>query len=353
MEYEDRQKLTNRIIAGYTPVIFHSKIYRIYDPNPIVEHEANFRVENFCKEFLIYDVPTEENVAQIVMDRGIWNETLEKENKALEDDYEKLQTKLRSLEFKSREKRYVDANIKANVARRADLQKQKHALSNNSLEYLLKIERYKYIIFKNTTDDCGVRLWESWEDFDNNADNNLVVRLIQSCFFSSSLINEKTIRELSRSDPWRLYWRTAVKTGRLFEKPSAEMTDLQRNIVSWSMLYDNVYESSDCPDDEIIKDDDALDAWLEQQNEKRKKDKSTKKANNINVDSKYTDVGIMIDSPEDAARVYEMNSPEALLGIKRRQEEIQRKGSVEEQNLSDSQRKMRMQANQKAVDSRK
>jgi hypothetical protein len=43
-------------------------------------------------------------------------------------------------------------------------------------------------------------------------------------------------------------------------------------------MYDNVYESMECPPDEVIKDDDMLDGWFIQQHkdrEKKLKEKST------------------------------------------------------------------------------
>lgn len=336
------------------PVIFLDDYYKVYDPRPEQEYIASIHAEKIYEQFIADDVPNKENIGEIFIERKLWGETLEKEADFLAKDKADIIKQISGCTFKSREKKYLEAKLKTNEKRLAELHKQKNSLATNTAEYLSKIEKYKYIVFLNTVTEDGKRAWGTWEKFDNEADNNFIIYLIQTCFFNNSLFNESAMRELARTDPWRLYWRTATKTGSLFNLSATEMTEYQRAIVSWSMLYDNIYESVDCPDEKIINDDDALDMWLEQQSEKRRREKNSKNANDLTDKySKYDEIGIVVDSPEDAKNVYELNSQDRLAAISNRQDKLLQKGIVQESEFADSQQKIKMKAADKFRNSRK
>ena len=67
------------------------------------------------------------------------------------------------------------------------------------------------------------------------------------------------------------------KQASLFNRPSVELTKDQLSLSSYSTLYDNVYESHECPNEKIIDDDDCLDGWLIQQRRKSEKDRKQMK----------------------------------------------------------------------------
>ena len=56
-----------------------------------------------------------------------------------------------------------------------------------------------------------------------------------------------------------------------FDKNPWEWTVPQITLVSLSRMYDNVYKSPECPPDEIIADNYAIDGWFIEQHEERKK----------------------------------------------------------------------------------
>ena len=104
----------------------------------------------------------------------------------------------------------------------------------------------------------------------------------------------------------------------------------------WSITYDNIQESLDCPGEDIINDDDALDGWFISQRRKREKEKSEKKwgdDKHINA----TDVFIMSDE-EEAKDIYSINSNESLGIIRERQAALAQKGSLKYEDVPDLRR---------------
>jgi len=159
--------------------------------------------------------------------------------------------------------------------------------------------------------------------------------------------NEEKIRLLAHNEPWRSIWVASKKSGNLLSRPMTEMTDYQRILISWSLIYDSVYESSDCPSDETINNDDLLDSWLMKQSEKRKKELS-KGDSSFTTSEKILGAGeisIMVDSEEDAKRVYEMNDVTSQQLVKKRQDLIKDKGSVIEGHMPDTKIDLQLRKN--------
>ena len=93
--------------------------------------------------------------------------------------------------------------------------------------------------------------------------------------WQDSLLSESQIRILARSYIWKsIYNQSKSSRFPLFKKHKNKNVDLtvnQRNLLTWSNIYDNVNESLECPDEFVINDDDMLDGWFIDQ--KRNKDK--------------------------------------------------------------------------------
>lgn len=68
----------------------------------------------------------------------------------------------------------------------------------------------------------------------------------------------------------------------------------------WSNFYDGVYEHPDCPSDDIIADNKALDKWVEEQARKYELDrKSAKSGGSIKSASQHQEVIVFDDDDDD------------------------------------------------------
>ena len=115
------------------------------------------------------------------------------------------------------------------------------------------------------------------------------------------------------------------------------------------MLYDNVYESTERPHEDIIQDDDMLDGWLitqrkEREKEQNKKVGEEKMGQNAKIQG-ADEVFIMTDNADDAKKITDMNSVYGEKIIKSRMKALEEKGELHVTQLPDMQNRIRMQFN--------
>ena len=117
----------------------------------------------------------------------------------------------------------------------------------------------------------------------------------------------------------------------------------------WSRMYDNVYESMECPTDDVIEDDDMLDGWFILQRKKREKDKAEQEiqsqTNNQKI-SQSAEIFVFADNKESAKKINETNSVHSQAVKKQRMAVIQSKGEASDLDFQDQQLKIRTQQNE-------
>jgi muconolactone delta-isomerase len=167
--------------------------------------------------------------------------------------------------------------------------------------------------------------------------------------WQSHFISESKSRELARNDPWKSLWVTRESSGfTLFANPpNTELTYNQKNILIWSQMYDNIQESMECPNKEVIEDDDMLDGWFIIQHKKREKDRVEKEFENSTKNEKIKNAPevFVVASKEKAEKINDMNDMNAKMIKHQRKLALDRYGSLDEQNLPDQRRNIQAMAN--------
>lgn len=214
---------------------------------------------------------------------------------------------------------------------------RKHDLTQNSIEAYALICQQRYLIGRITETEDGKLLWPAESDFEQFDDIDIIIQLCE-LFFKQSCISTKLIRELARSQQWRIYWEIAKDTNDLFDNSVTLWSSNQRELAYWSTIYDSVYGAYERPSKDIIVDDDLLDSWFIRQGEKIEGKKQTQQPNKPGCNEEF----IMADR-EGAKHVYNMNDPGSRVKIKARQKLLNRQGSIREQDMPDSQREMKQQ----------
>ena len=141
-------------------------------------------------------------------------------------------------------------------------------------------------------------------------------------YYRESILAQEYIRLLARNDPWKSIWATKEHTGvTLFANKDRENTVNQQNLIVWSMMYDNIQESMDCPTESVIVDDDMLDGWFIIQSEKREKDREEKAfEENVKSDKiKNSDEIFVMTDRENAQNVMNMNNMGGKVAIRQRE----------------------------------
>lgn len=341
------QALFDRIISGHATVIYNTKIYCIKDINalqrPILDNYYQEMYATFVNDGLLSD----ELKDSLLKQKSIW---LEKDEVLLterRDRIKELRREVLKHEFQSIKKQLVVTEINKIEREIKKIVYRKNSLLMNTADYFATIEKYKYSLFLNTYDTTGTKIWGSFEEFQNESEG-LISHLLDRAYYNDE-INEDKIRLLARSEPWRSIWVAANKVGNLFSTPLVFCTEMQKVLISWSLIYDTVYESMESPSDEIINNDILLDAWLQKQSEKRKKEKKSGEVDALILGDKVKnsdEIGIVVDSVEDAQKVYALNSSDSHRIIQQREKKINELKEVKEGQLPDIQRDLRMRKNQ-------
>lgn len=133
-------------------------------------------------------------------------------------------------------------------------------------------------------------------------------------------IDEEDIRVVARS----YEWMALKNAGFVFDVLSVNAIEL----INWGKRYDNIRQHPDCPEEEVLEDDDLLDGWTSYI--------SNKKDDGPENDSGTGEVFTVAHSPEDIKRVQEKNSPEVRFMMKLREEKM-KDGEAEDKDFPDKQ----------------
>ena len=132
------------------------------------------------------------------------------------------------------------------------------------------------------------------------------------------------MRAIARKEPWRSMWKHG-KESNLLGKPSSEFTKDQLALCMYSSMYDNVYQSSESPNEKVIEDDDCLDGWFISQRRKYEKDKKKQELEGMITNPKIAnsqEVFVVAADQEAAQEIYDLNNPVARATIQQRKEVI-------------------------------
>jgi CRISPR/Cas system-associated endoribonuclease Cas2 len=117
--------------------------------------------------------------------------------------------------------------------------------------------------------------WPDYDLFLHERDIEFRIRITSEFILFYSGIPTSIIRFIARSSLWRIRYVTSIKTAEpLFGVPTSEYTNDMLNLAYWSHYYQNVYEMlpDSQPPEDIIDDDDALDAYLKDYYDEQKRE---------------------------------------------------------------------------------
>jgi len=336
MEYKERKALMDKIICG--SIFFKDLTFVPISPEQ--EARSILVYENELSKCKHDGMLTDEQCLQICILNGSWSVANEK---IIKQTQKEIHDVIRSLIWCLSNFRRLESTRK--VLRKLEkkiidyMSKRQMLLLNTANSHATKCKN-NYIIASITYKDNKL-LWKILDDLDNCQNINLT-KSIMDFYFYSSIIPIKDIRELARNDPWRSRWTCYKK---MSKSPFANkyLSTNQENLIYWSTVYDNVYESYERPPKKVIFDDDLLDSWLINENEKYEKE-TNKLFMNKNIDktntnnhqkSGKTEVFIMAD-PDNVKEIYDMNHIESRVNIKKQQAMLEKNKNILEADTPSS-----------------
>jgi len=343
MEYIDIENKLYQILDGKYYLSHEGQEY-ISVPNTVSEKNRASILYQEVIDDLKFDSMLSWSDAIIMSEKlGIWTSENEKSLDSLEKMLENLKLEIYLNYFNPVRVKELKKKIKQVKSGINKSQNNKHTLYVNTKEYYASNVKKEFLLGLSICNIHGNKVFTHTNFW--LSDNSLINAFTR--YIDKKYIDPKDIRNISRSEPWRSMWLS--QKGNCIGTPSIEWTEEQRLLVSFSRMYDNVYESMECPPDEVIKDDDMLDGWFIQQSrerEKKLKEKATnEKFGNFN-EKEGQELFIMANSKNDIGQIYNMNDGIGKSIVHGREQIL--KGSGKEfkhQDLPDVQRDLRMQAN--------
>ncbi|MHA2217768.1 MAG: hypothetical protein ACXADW_14175 [Candidatus Hodarchaeales archaeon] len=273
---------------------------------------------------------------------GIWTYSDEEQYKSmeklLEDSKLEIYLSASNPDHVRRLKRQIK-NITQGLDRSIE---KKHHFYHATIEFYANELKEYLLLGTSIRDKYGQRVYNIY-DFDNwQSDLVDTLKYVKQ----KNRIPTQDVRLLSRVDPGRTLWSTSKQD--IFEHSSPQWNVEQKLFVSFSRMYDGVYESMECPPDNIIADDDMLDGWFIKQ--KRDRDNKLKDKQTDDKFSKFKnkdgqELFIMANNRQDVSQIYDMNDSHSLAKLRLRQKTLKNtEGDVKHQNLPDVRMDMQMQA---------
>lgn len=255
---------------------------------------------------------------------GLWNDSKENEYKALNRaaDLTKIELYLKFNDSRAREN--LRKKIREIENSLSEQYQKKHYFDHLTLEFYANSLKNQYIIMQSVFD------MENNKIFGNNIDDIDTIFLEKILYeINNNTVGMDALKDLVKSELWKQYWSCLKEN--IFDKPAYELTDDQRSIINISKMYDSIREHHECPSDDIINDNDALDGWILHQRDKIEKEKKREEIENrTGIKNKRADeVFVFANSKEEVREIYDLNDAQTKQNIKQMKEIAKQKGSVE------------------------
>jgi hypothetical protein len=341
MKYHERELLISMIRCGKV-FISHNKIDLEIRPQTIEQSFKACKVydEAYYKAYS-EEIMTEDDMNSWMLENDLWTAVDDKIEEGIKQDIEKLKVEI----FNSRIDDQLVKKIRSYL-RSAETQlslhiHKKHLYHQNTCEGVASAEKLAWIIKNTTYRDNQIY------DFEDISLQYIVDE------WQNSFVSDTKSRELARNDPWKSLWIIKDNNISLFSNPpNTELTYNQKSLLVWSKMYDNIQESLDCPEKNVIDDDDMLDGWFIIQSKKREKERLERELDNEVQNHKIKNASeVYVVSNNDTKRknVEMLNGPVGNMIKAQRNKTIQSRGSVSEQDLPDQQQNLKMMASNKLM----
>jgi len=337
----DDKPLLNRLLSGI--VIFKLKGKYIQVKPARVEDKAfaDFYAQEVYEDALIDGVLTNKDVEQLLLDKGWWSKEEDEKFETLQKNLEQMKLDYYTHFFKEDTRAYIKKSIDTQNKNITKLFEKKQEFFDKTCEYLREFTATAIIVEKNAFfKDGGLAS-------DKIPSNHLV-----NAFLKESL-TEDAIRNIAKGHRWRAVWNCKESTS-VFDLNACSLNNEQLSLIGWSRYYDGVYESPDKPNDDIVKDNIALDGWAIQQDRKRKEEEKKAEGEKLLGDGNQDagEIFVPVKSEREKQNVLALNDAYGKSVLKSKQKQFEKGGSFKENELNHVRREIQMESLRQAKESR-
>lgn len=341
----EQDLLLSRIISGITIFSLNGKKYVLRPPDAIIIQMADTIYQETIKDNLYNDWILLKDTEVILIENGLWHISNDDIIKNLDKKLENLKVELFQNFIQVSKRKELKKQINNANKSRIKLITTKHSMDDHTLEAYAGRIRNEYIIMNSLYTINNRKVFRNKKIASESASflNEVAAELV------TLIPSVDTLKKLARSESWKSYWTSGNKSN-IFPGTSSSWTDEQRALVNITRMYDSVMEHPECPSQDIIDDDDALEGWMIFQKRKNEAEKNKSKADAMiskNM-SKASEVYMVASSKEEYDQIYSANSMESKNRMKEKFAIISANEKVHEHELPD----VRAEALQKLEQSR-
>ena len=305
------EKTLCRILQGRLRCSLGDPALYIYEPTKEILEESFDVYDQAYKDAYFKGVYLKKELLPILVENELWTPFDDREADKIEKQIEDHKVKAFEFFYKTRDLANIKMVLRALEKELLKYKSKKHTLDHISCEGVASFARSIWIISK-TVYNVDTTPYE-WS-------RHSISSLMD--YYNSNQISSEQFRSVARAEPWRSMWNIGKKQGNAFGKPASNLTKDQISLSSYSSMYDNVYESSDAPDEKVIEDDDCLDGWFISQRRDYDKQKKKRQAEDLIKNPKIAnsqEIFLMARDQEEANKIYDINNPLVRNIIKDRQ----------------------------------
>lgn len=344
MDDNARQRLLDQISWGSMLVTEGTPVPLIlHVPTAEIKARSSILYELHFRQALQDGLMRKEAVIEHFIILGEWNPQTDVEIAGIREDIQAMKKGLLDYLFQKEKLEKVRATIRSAEKALIERLAMRMKLMKISADSQALMMQQRFVISKITKTMDDASYWSTDKAFLDDQNVELINRLV-NIFYQGSSVSVGQMRELARTHPWRGLWMANKNNGRWFNKSPEECSDLQQALLYWSCIYDIVFESMDRPIKDVVEDDDLLDSWFLRQADKIEKNAREELFKPQTDKMKHKDgrqEQFIVTDAAGAEKVYSLNDPINRAKVQAKQQIIEKRIVVKEQNMPDSQAEMR------------
>lgn len=282
LTHEEIEKYIEYITAGIKVVDVDNRAILFKHPTIKDFLKARYIYSHEYKKSIDEGLLSTEDMQKIIKERNLITDQERNELSSLRSKLEGQKVLLaKTLKVKARQDRIKEVihDLESKIRKIESKERSKFSMTAETRAEESKI---LYLCWTSAYDfDTDELIWSEHDLFLNEHDLNFRQNVLSEFILFYSGIPTSIVRTIARNNLWRIRYVTSVKTSEpLFGVPTTHYTNDMLNLAYWSHYYQNIYEMlpEDQPPEEIIEDDEALDAYLADYYKERNQDAAARRS---------------------------------------------------------------------------
>jgi hypothetical protein len=341
MDQDRKNFIVAQIMSGLKFFDVDGQRYKVVSPSSEIKLLGEHIYQETIQSVKYEDLITRDKAKMLLNTLDIWKPKDDKDFKDLEKYLEDLKVQLYQALYKSETQKDIRKRLKrtSRILEKAII--KKHSLEHATVEYHAFLTQRQFITALCILDQNNQNIYTE-KDFwlsDPYVFNNIISKM------DAEVIPITDMRDIARTEPWRSAWSMGKEN--VFGISVKDFNDEQKTLVSFSKMYDNAYESMDCPPDEVFADDDMFDGWMVFQRRQREKERKRQDLDRIAGKNAGNagEVFLVAENETDVDRIQSLNDAGTRRQLQQKFNYIKSQDTiVKEKDLPDVKMDLRRQA---------